>query len=204
MTATSLDGRDGLLTLASLLKLVAAVFLGVLIGLAITINSLDLDRHGVSVGPWRSTPRDGGADADPYALAADARAGLLPLGTAEGLTFLAATDGAGAALEGRCDYLVEGPMPGTRYWTLSLLDPQGFPIANPANRFGFTSAEVLRLDGDPATVAVSAQARPGNWLPVGKQRDFILMLRLYDTSLSVERASFTNLKMPAIKRTGCR
>ena len=95
-------------------------------------------------------------------------------------------------------------MPGTRYWTLSLLDPQGFPIANPANRFGFTSVEVLRLDGDPATVVVSAQARPGNWLPGGRGRDFVLMLRLYDTSLSVERATFTNLRMPAIKRTACR
>ncbi len=202
MTAAGLEGQDGLLRLTTLFKIVAAVLLGVLIGLAITINSLDLDRHGTRIGPWRSTPRDGGSD--PYALAADARAGLLPLGTAEGLTFVAASDGTGAALEGRCDYVVEGPMPGTRYWTLSLLDAQGFPIANPANRFGFTSAEVLRFSAEPVTVAVSSQARPGNWLPVGKQRDFMLMLRLYDTSLSVERASFSSLRMPAIKRTGCR
>ena len=205
MSATSFDERGNLLTLAGLSRTVGAVLVGVLLGLAVTISSLDLDNRGLKAGVWRSTPRDGSGDIDPYALAANARAGLLPLGTAEGLTFLATTDDAGRTLEVRCDYVVKGPMPPTRYWTLSLLDGKGFPIANAAQRYGFTSSEVLRLGDESARISISARARSGNWLPVGDISTYTLMLRLYDTSLSTTgRTSFENVKMPSIKRTACR
>ncbi len=205
MSAASLDERDSLLTLWGLFRTVVAVLLGVLLGLAITIRSLDLDSRGMSAGTWRSTPRDGAGDIDPYALAANSRAGLLPLGIAEGLTFLTTTDDAGRKLEVRCDYVVKGPMPPTRYWTLSILDEKGFPVANAANRYGFTSAEVLRLGDESATVSVSAKARSGNWLPVERTSDFTLMLRLYDTSLSTTgRPSFESVRMPSVKRIACR
>ena len=205
MSAVRFDERDSLLTLSGLFRTVGAVLVGVLLGLAVTIRSLDLDNRGLKAGIWRSTPRDGSSDIDPYALAANARAGLLPLGTAEGLTFLATTDDAGRTLEIRCDYIVRGPMPPTRYWTLSILDGRGFPVANAANRYGFTSSEVIRLGDESGTISISARARSGNWLPVGNVDAYTLMLRLYDTSLSTTgRTSFENVKMPAIKRTTCR
>ena len=205
MSDVSFEDHGGRLTLSSLLRTVGAVLVGVLLGLAVTIHSLDLDNRGLQAGSWRSTPRDGSGDIDPYALAANARAGLLPLGTAEGLTFLATTDDAGQTLGGRCDYVVHGPMPPARYWTLSLLDGKGFPIANAANRYVFTSSEVIRLGDESVTISVSPQARSGNWLPVGAVGSFTLMLRLYDTSLSTTgRTTFENVKMPSIKRTLCR
>ncbi len=204
MRAVVVEAREGLSALSTLLKIVVAVLCGVLLGLAFTINSLDPDRRGVTVGPWRSVPRDSGGDIDPYTLASDARAGLLPLGSAEGLSLVASTDTKGAPLESRCDYFVEGPMPPARYWTLSLLDPSGYPIANPANRYGFTSAEVLRFNGESAKIVVSARARSGNWLPVGRARGYVLMLRLYDTSLSSGRTSFDKVRMPPITRGACR
>ena len=204
MSPAAYGVRDSLAAVSTLLKIVAAVVCGVLLGLAFTINSLDLDRRGVAVGPWRSVPRDSGAGDDPYALAAVARAGLLPLGAAEGLSFLASSDSAGAPLEARCDYVVTGPMPPARYWTLSLLDPRGFPVANAANRYAFTSSDVLRFDTSPAAITVSATARSGNWLPVGGGRGFVLMLRLYDTSLSTERTSFDKIQLPPISRGTCR
>ena len=92
MTRAGLEDSGGLLTPANLLRIVFAVLFGVLIGLALTIRSLDLNRSGVAVGPWRSQPRDSGSDIDPYTLAADARAGVLPLGAAEGLSFTTSGD----------------------------------------------------------------------------------------------------------------
>ena len=94
-------------------------------------------------------------------------------------------------------------MPPARDWTLSLLDTQGFPIVNAANRYGFTSAEVLRFGSRPATIVVSSHARSGNWLPLGQARDYVLMLRLYDTGLGAGRESLTKIKMPTIRRIGC-
>jgi len=197
------EKSDGRLTLTGLGTIVIAVLCGVLLGLGLTIRSLDLDARGVTAGAWRSTPREGSGDVDPYALAANARAGLLPLGAAEGLTFIASADDAGATLDKRCDYVVRGPMPPARDWTLSLLDASGFPVANPSDRYGFTSSEVLRLTGEPVTIVVSPQAQSGNWLPTGPSSPFKLMLRLYDTSLSTGGTAIAQIKMPAIVRSRC-
>ena len=189
--------------LATLLQIVVAVMAGVVLGLFVTMASLDLDTRGVTAGVWRTTPRDGSGQVDPYALAANARAGLLPLGESEGLSFVARTDERGSALEGACDYTLDGPMPPARFWTLSLLDPAGFPIENAARRYGFTSAEVLRLGQRPLTIAMAPQARSGNWLPSGAKGRFVLMLRLYDTSLTAGGTDFATLRMPTIKRGSC-
>lgn len=186
-----------------LMRLVVAVFVGVLLGLGLTIRSLDLDQRGVSVGAWRSTPRDGSGEVDPYALAANARAGLLPLGAAEGLTFVARTDDAGDAFRSNCDYVLKGPMPSARFWTVSLLDDEGFPIANAADRYGFTSADILRFVGDPAVIRVAPTARSGNWLPSGKARTYLLMLRLYDTGLSTGHADLAEAHLPHIAKAAC-
>lgn len=189
--------------LTTLLKIVLAVLAGVVLGLLVTISSLDLDARGVVAGAWRTAPRDGSGHVNPYALAANARAGLLPLGESEGLSFVARADDGGGALDGSCAYTVKGPMPPARYWTLSLLDGAGFPVADPAKRFGFTSAEVLRFDRTPVTITVSPQARAGNWLPTGGKRRFVLMLRLYDTSLTGGGTDLGALRMPSIERGSC-
>ena len=190
--------------MATLIKIVVAVMLGVLLGLVVTIRSLDQANRGIVAGPWRGALREGSGEVDPYALAANARSGLLPLGAAEGLSFIADTDSKGGALSGLCDYVVTGSIPPTRFWTLSLLTPDGFPIANPASRYGFTSADVLRTNDDPILINVSAEARSGNWLPTGHARQYVLMLRLYDTGLSTVGAVLDAAAMPTIRRLGCR
>ncbi len=189
--------------MATLLRIVVMGVLGVLLGLLVTIAMLDPDARGVAAGPWRGAPRDGTVDVDPYALATIARAGLLPLGAAEGLTFRAAHDSAGTRLSADCDYVVTGPMPTARFWTLSALTPDGAPMANPAERYGFTSAEVLWRDKQPIEITVSDHARAGNWLPVPSGARFVLMLRLYDTSLSAANTTFTAAILPAVTRIGC-
>lgn len=190
--------------MVTLIKIVGAVFLGVLLGLVLTIHSLDQANRGIVAGSWRGAVREGPGEVDPYALAANARSGLLPLGAAEGLSFIAESDTKGGTLSGKCDYAVTGSIPPTRFWTLSLLTPDGYPVPNPAGRYGFTSAEVLRMNDDPILVTVSPEARSGNWLPTGHATRYVLMMRLYDTGLSTVGAVLDADAMPQIKRLGCR
>lgn len=189
--------------MVTLIKIVGAVVVGVFLGLLITIHALDDANATFTAGPWRSATRQGSGEIDPYALAANARSGVLALGASEGLSFIAETDSRGVALTGRCDYAVGGPVPGARFWTLSLLSTDGFPIANPASRFGFTSAEVLRMAEEPLLVSVAAEARAGNWLPSPRAGRFMLMLRLYDTGLSAVGTVLDASAMPTIRRIAC-
>ncbi len=189
--------------MAALIRTVLAVLAGVLLGLAVTVGALDRNTSGAAVGAWRAGPREDTGESNPYALAAIARSSLLPLGSAEGLTFVAATANDGSSLTSRCDYTLRGPMPAARYWTVSLLDPDGFPVGGSA-RHGFTSAEVLRSNDAPVVITVSPGARAGNWLPTGGADRYVLMLRLYDTGLSAIGAVLDAGAMPTIKTVGCR
>ena len=142
----------------ALVKIVAAVLAGVFLGLVITIRTLDTGAHTIVAGPWQGAPRNGTFDVDPYTLASDERSGVLPLGVAEGLSFIARTDSDGRALHARAATTSSrSPMPQARFWSLSLLDPAGFPVADPAGRYGFTSAEILRQIDAP--VAITDLAR---------------------------------------------
>lgn len=190
--------------MASLFKIIAVGLIGVTLGLLVTIYTLERDRRGYKIGPWRSTPHDGTAEIDPYGLASIARAGELPPGATEAVSFEAAADGGGAPLSPNCDYLVTIHTPAARYWSLSALTPTGFPVANQAERYAFTSADVLRDQNEPAAILVSARARPGNWLPVASGKPYILMLRLYDSSPSAIGTAFDAGSMPSIDKAGCR
>jgi hypothetical protein len=133
-----------------------------------------------------------------------ARSGELPLGSAEGLNFVAHADSDGMLLTPSCDYVLKGPMPAARYWTLSLTSVTGLPIANRAERYGFTSAEVLRNFEGEFEIALAAQARPGNWLPTPSLENYVLALRLYDTALNVAAAALDAAAMPKIIRGHCK
>lgn len=190
--------------MATLLKIVATGTVGIMLGLLITIVSLSPDARGLVAGPWRGAPRDGAVDTDPYTLASIDRAGTLPLGAAEGLSFVAATDSAGASLSPACDYAVTGAMPTARFWTLGALTPDGFAIPNAALRLAFTSAEILRQNHEPVLITVSTEARAGNWLPIGKAAPYVLALRLYDTGLSAVGSTFSATTLPRIEKVRCR
>jgi hypothetical protein len=190
--------------LLNLVKFALTLALGAAIGLGVTYAALRRG-HGfglIHAGPWTGAPRAGAIDADPYARAVTAQTGEVPLGAAEGLMFVARTDDAGAPLDGRCSYRVAGPIPTSRYWTLTTDTPAGFLIDNPAHRYGFTSQEIVRDSNGGFAIIVSPSASPGNWLPIGAAGRFVLVLRLYDTPLGT--ASTLDAKaMPSIAREAC-
>ena len=179
--------------------------LGVALGLAFTFVSVErgLGFGAVTAGPWTAWPRTGARDADPYARAVLSRSGETPLGTAEGLSFIARTDSAGALLDPRCDYTIGGATPAARWWTLTAMTPEGRLIDNRARVNGFTSSEVARDAEGGFEIIASSAARPGNWLPLSRSSPFIFVLRLYDTTMSATASALDGSSMPAISRRRC-
>ena len=180
--------------------LVAAV-----LGLGATRFALDRGTAfgAVRIGAWTAWPRTGSADIDPYARAGIARSGELPVGLGDGVAFVARRDETGRPFDGRCEVVLSGTTPPARFWTLTLYDPEGRLVANSANRYGFTSQEIVRAADGRFEIVAAPRARPGNWLPTGGAEHYVLVLRLYDTPVGVATGASREMPMPEIVARGC-
>jgi hypothetical protein len=156
----------------------------------------------MSIGPWRAWPQIGGQEADRYAKASVARSGELPLAAGEGIAFVASADSQGSTLSGRCRYRIAPIAPPARWWTLTLYDGARRLVANPAERYAFTSAEVVRSSEGEAEIVAAPAASPGNWLP-SPAGPFQLVLRLYDSPISTGLAAEETVTLPAITAEAC-
>ena len=161
------------------------------------------DLGTLTIGAWTARPRSGSADIDPYSRAAIARSGELPIGTGDGIAFLATASDDKRPLDGRCDVIVSGVTPPARFWTLTLYDRKGRLVANSLQRYGFTSEEIVRNSDGSFTVSVASRARAGNWLPTGGIERYVLMLRLYDTPVGVATRSQRDAPMPSVATGKC-
>jgi hypothetical protein len=156
----------------------------------------------VQLGAWIAWPKSGTADADPYARAAFARSGELPLELADGIAFVATQDDDGRTLDGRCDVRIRGKLPAARFWTLTVYDARGRLIENAAERYGFTSAELVWSADGTIEIVLAPRARAGNWLPTGGRDRVAAVLRLYEAPVGLGiRASET--EMPSVRLEGC-
>jgi len=189
------------LLLGSLLAFVFAAA----IGLGTTWLALNegIAYGGVTLGAWTAWPKSGTPGIDPYSRAILARSGELPVGSGDGVTFLARADDNGRPLDGRCNVALSGITPQARFWTLTLYDPDGKLVANSVHRFGFTSQEVVRGANGAFEITIGPRARPGNWLPTGGVERYVLALRLYDTPVGLATRAGRDVSMPSISVRGC-
>ncbi|MGV6873012.1 DUF1214 domain-containing protein [Pseudochelatococcus sp. B33] len=157
----------------------------------------------VRAGPWAAWPQIGAAALDPYARAIVAREGSLPLGAGEGLAFHATQDSEGRRLRGACLYRVNGGVPVSRAWTLTVFDAAGNLPANATGRNGFTSHEILRAPDGTVDIVLSREVQPGNWLMLPATDDVHLVLRLYGTSVSAMTGAVEVGSLPRIDRLAC-
>ena len=157
----------------------------------------------ITIGAWTAWPKTGTSDIDPYARAAIARSGELPIGTGDGIAFSATTDDKKKPLDGRCDVLVSGVTPAARFWTLTLFDRKGHLVANSLQRYGFTSQEIVRGSVGNFEVRIASRARAGNWLPTGGIDKYLIVMRLYDTPVGVATRGQRDAPMPQIATAGC-
>jgi hypothetical protein len=185
----------------SLIALVIAT--GVGLGMTWTTSTRGLSFDALKIGPWTAWPRTGTAEIDPYARASVARSGELPIGSGDGVAFVASADDKGRPLDGRCDVTVSGITPAARFWTLTLYDSQGQLVSNSLQRYGFTSQEIVRGADGGFEIRIAARSRAGNWLPTGGLDRYLLIMRLYDTPVGVSTRSHKDAPMPAIATVSC-
>lgn len=209
--------------MANFFKSLIAVALGVTLGLFATWLAVERG-HGygsVHAGPWTGWPRTGTQEADPYARAVMARTGEVPLGLAEGLTFIAATDSNGERLNPECTYRIASPIPVARYWSITLVSERGALIGGDGERHGITSSELVRNEDGSFAITLARNVHPGNWLAMPRSLATVtsggffgfladrrrmriaLMLRLYDTPVSATASALSAKDMPTIERLAC-
>lgn len=183
--------------------LLLTLAIGAVTGLGLTALTIGRGTGAgtLRIGPWLASPKAGTTDADPYARAIAARLGTLPIALADGLALVADRDSTGAALDGRCTYLVSGTMPPARAWTLTAAGADYQPVVAQSVRQGFTSYEIVRFGERPVDILLAPEARAGNWLPSGGAPDVRLILRLYDTPIATTISAAT--PMPAVTKQGC-
>ena len=187
------------------LGLLLALAVAAVVGLGTTWLALSRGTAfgAVPIGVWTAWPKTGTRDVDPYARATIARSGELPLGSGDGVAFVAQADDSGRLLDGRCDVLVSGTTPQARFWTLTLYDPQGRLIGNSIDRQGFTSQEIVRRSDGSFDIIVAPRARAGNWLPTNGVDSYVLVLRLYDTAVGVATRAAREVPMPTVSVRSC-
>jgi len=156
------------------------------------------------VGAWTAFPALGTANASPYAKAVAARDGVLALGHAEGIRFVANRDSTGKPLSRGCTYTVAGDTPPARFWTLFPADPHSLmPLRAKEGLPGkLQSWAVLRRAKGSFAVTVGPHAAPGNWLAIDGSGPMALTLTLYDTPAATS-SEIGSIELPKIKRAGC-
>jgi hypothetical protein len=188
-----------------LLGLLLAFTVAAAVGLGSTFLALSQGATfgAYSIGAWTAWPKTGTVEIDPYARAASARSGELPMGSGDGIAFYAKTDDKGRPLDGRCDVVIAGNTPQARFWTMTLYDMEGRPVGNALNRQGFTSQEIVRRSDGSFEIKAAPRTRAGNWLPTGGIQHYQLVLRLYDSPVSLASRTGREANLPTIVLQAC-
>jgi hypothetical protein len=153
-------------------------------------------------GPWAAWPDIGQPAPNPYTRAYLSRTGILQLGYAEGIQFIAMTDSAGEPLERACSYRIAGMTPVSTFWTLVATTEDGANIAASPDMMAVHSDRLPRAADGTAEVYVSPRLAPGHWLETTGTGPFQLVITLYDATI-FSGANTTIGAMPSITRQDC-
>jgi hypothetical protein len=158
----------------------------------------------VTIGGWTAYPEAGTSVADPYAKARLARDASLSLGAAEGVTFFAGRDADGQILSGSCNYTIAGTSPSARIWTLFAVGTNQIPVklTDTAWPTSVHSNSIIYENSGGFRIAVSAKARPDNWLAVQEGQVFILAFTLYDSPVATNKG-LVETPFPSVKKVNC-
>ncbi|TGQ11876.1 MULTISPECIES: DUF1214 domain-containing protein [unclassified Mesorhizobium] len=157
----------------------------------------------IRIGQWTAFPEVGTLAADPYSKARVAREGVLALGRAEGLAFVAERDDAGEQLKRECTYTVEGGYPTARFWTLYAADQSlGVIDTGKPRQAALQSYQLLRRPDNSVVISVGNRPAPGNWLLTGGSGKMYFVLTFYDTPIA-SSTGLSDVALPRILKAGC-
>ena len=161
-----------------------------------------LDLAGQSTGPWKRLATIGDAGTDPYTRAVTHISGSLPMGSAEGQTYQAATDSDGQKLNASCQYRVEGDIPSARLFTLRAETIDGQLIIAEPPLQGALHSDQLLFSKSSFSINIAATAQPDNWLALQANGPFILVLSVYDVAV-INDDTGNSTRFPRIIRGRC-
>ncbi|WP_137932169.1 DUF1214 domain-containing protein [Mesorhizobium comanense] len=157
----------------------------------------------IRIGQWTAFPDIGTPAADPYSKARVAREGVLALGRAEGLSFVAENDSAGDQLKRECTYRIEGGFPTARFWTLYAADQSlGVVDTGKARLAALQSYEVLRQPDNSVVISVGHHPMQGNWLLTDGSGRMYFVLTFYDTPIA-SSTGLSDVSLPRIVKAAC-
>ena len=157
----------------------------------------------IRIGQWTAFPEVGTLAADPYSKARVAREGVLALGQAEGLAFVAERDDAGEPLKRECAYSIEGSYPTARFWTLYAADQSlGVIDTGKPRQSALQSYDMLRRPDNSVVISVGSRPAPGNWLLTGGSGKMYFVLTFYDTPIA-SSTGLSDVTLPRILKAGC-
>ena len=189
----------------ALRALIIVVFAALGLGIAATAFALRSEPGfaDVRLGPWTTWPHLGAAEIDPYERAVVASAVSRRWASTKACCSSPASTSPARRSNSRCAYRIAGTDLPARLWTLAAYRADGRPAPNVADRQGLTSAGLLRASGGDFVIEAARQARPGNWLPLGDDPNFVLALRLYQAGASTLSKAYDGLSLPTISRGDC-
>jgi hypothetical protein len=162
-----------------------------------------LGTGALRLGAWTAFPKLGTPDADPYARAKISREGVLALGSAEGLAFIAERDSAGRRLRVECNYRIVGATPPARFWTLFIQSERSAVATSPAGwPAALQSQALLRRADNSFEIRVGSKPAPQNWIGAEGRGPMRLVLTIYDSSIT-SGAIISETSMPEIIVAGC-
>lgn len=172
---------------------------------ALVVRSM-MDSGGVSAGVWRTSTLAGSVDADLYTRAVVAVGALLALNRDETMYYVASTDSEGRTLRSRCRYRVSGPVPATRWWSVTAYAEDRFLFPNALRRYSVNGTTAPRdasghfaFESGPAQPSAAETGVP--WLPTPGDRGLSFTLRLYNPAPGLSAAP-ASLAAPRIERLG--
>lgn len=186
------------------MRYVLTIALGLVLGVFAAAYSVRAGALGsnVQIGPWQTGRDFGTAQADARTRAVVALKGLLALPAREARYYTAATDDAGAPLDGRCRYRINGGVQPGRWWSVTLYDRDGYLVRNAANIFSVESAAIPAAERAGWTIAVAPAPQPGHWLPSGGLDHVELTLRTY-LPADGGKGEPSRAMLPSITKEGC-
>ncbi len=153
-----------------------------------------------TIDKWSAYPEAGTANTDPYTRARTAKRGGISLGHTEGLIFQLWEDSHGHPLRPHCHYLLKGHIPEARLFTLYTADKSLKPYTSSKEiPFELYTNNVTYESDGSLRINIAPTPQTGNWLATISQKEFGLILTLYDTSI-ISATALQTLTMPLVEQ----
>jgi hypothetical protein len=185
------------------LRLGAATLLAAVLAFAALYWTVSSGRQGATVqnGAWTTDLRLGSAASSMALRAQIALCCILALNRTETIYLNAERDSAGAGLDGKCSYRIEGRDLDARWWSITTYASDNYLIPNPLNKYSVSKTNVQRQADGSFIARAALSPVEGNWLPTSAT-GFVLTLRLYNPSQTLADGLAT-AALPTITKEAC-